>query len=67
MSGLGPGDTGEVKQATALFVQRGDPGPPGGLGPGLPDKNTTCVSVSVRFGDRLCFFSVCVNVQWCLY
>lgn len=66
MSGLGPGDIGEVKQAAALFIQRGDLGPPGGLGPGSPDKNITCLSVSVRFGDRL-FFCVCMNVQWCLY
>lgn len=46
MSGIGPSDIGEVKQAAALFVQRGDAGPPGGLG---PDKNITCTSLSIRF------------------
>ncbi|CAB1460068.1 unnamed protein product [Pleuronectes platessa] len=31
MSAIGPNDIEEVKQAAALFVQRGDAGPPGAL------------------------------------
>lgn len=48
MSVLGLSDTGEVELAAVLFVQRGDSGPPGGSGPGSPDKNITYVSVSIR-------------------
>lgn len=65
MSGLGPGDMGEVERTAALFVQRRDVGPPGGSGPGSPDKNITCVCacVSVRCWDgwRVC---VCTNVRY---
>lgn len=43
MSGLGLGDMGEVERTAGLFVQRRDAGPPGGSGPGSPDKNITCV------------------------
>lgn len=64
MSGLGLGDMGEVERTAGLFVQRRDAGPPGGSGPGSPDKNITCmcmcVCVSIRCWERL---HVCVCLK----
>lgn len=59
MSGLGPGDMGEVEQTAALFVQRGDAGPPGGSGPGSPDKNKITL-VGCGDGSPICADIDCV-------
>lgn len=54
MSGLGLGDMGEVERTAALFVQRRDVRPPGGTGPGSPDKNITPVCVYQMWGQIAC-------------
>ena len=56
MSGLGPSDMGEVERTAVLFVQRRDAGPPGGSGPGSPDKNITCVCVRLLHSGTDCVF-----------